>query len=258
MPMPEVEDVVNTRPPVFSYYEFVITWSCLLENKHMSFHKLELKNFQTQAFSKQWLEHSPGWEWCKCVCGAGFCVCMSVCICVCVYVCIHVPMQGHVAELTKLNSCSRWTVWINKCCAWLDCSFSNLPPFLPLSLPSLSSLPSLLPFSSLLLSMATRRPSHRLTLCFQKPFVWLGSRTDSIMSEGQEVKKPPIPSWFSFSRLAEKETRRRAEKKNQMQETILWLTLLLSTKTSWVYNHSDQRNVLQSQSTNDALMGIWC
>lgn len=137
--MPEVEDVVNTRPPVFSYYEFVITWSCLLENKHMSFHKLELKNFQTQAFSKQWLEHSPGWEWCKCVCGAGFCVCMSVCICVCVYVCIHVPMQGHVAELTKLNSCSRWTVWINKCCAWLDCSFSNLspfPPFLPPSLPS--------------------------------------------------------------------------------------------------------------------------
>lgn len=52
------------------------------------------------------------------------------------------------------------------------------------------------------LSMATRRPSHELTLCFQKPFVWFGSRTDSIMSEGQEVKKARVASCFSLHEMA--------------------------------------------------------
>ena len=71
----------------------------------------------------------------------------------------------------------------------------SLAPSLPPSL-SLSFFFSSFPF--LPLSIPTWRPSHKLTLCFQKPFVWLGSRTDSIMSEGQEVKKPQVASCFSL------------------------------------------------------------
>lgn len=59
------------------------------------------------------------------------------------------------------------------------------------------------------LSTTTWRPSHELTLSFQKPFVWLGSRTDSIMSEGQEVKKPRVASCFALHAMVRMDTRRR-------------------------------------------------
>lgn len=126
------------------------------------------------------------------------CTCVSECVrqkhmCACECVC-RMP--------AKLKPPSRWTVWINKCCAWHDCSLCLF----------LSLLPSVRGYM---------KASHELIPCFQKPFVWLGSRTDSIMSEGQEVKKPRVASCFSLCAMPRMDTRIGEKKKTFKPEEII-------------------------------------
>lgn len=92
----------------------------------------------------------------------------------------------------KLKPHNRWTVWINKCVHDMTLSLLlslSLFPTLHLRLS-----PSLYPW--------LHEGQVMSRLWFQKPFVWLGRRTDPIMSEGQEVKTSWVASCFSFREMA--------------------------------------------------------